>query len=205
VPIVVYVWPQGARAASAGGVITLAANIAAMSPGTNIGAAHPVVVGGGQPDATMSKKMENDAAAFVRSIAVRRHRNVKWAEQMVRSSVSASETEAKKLNIIDIIARDQSDLFRQIDGRRVATNSGTVTIGANNPEVRQIGTSARERFLHVVGNPNVAYILMLIAIYGIIFELSNPGAILPGVAGGIALSWRSSHSRCCRSTWPACC
>lgn len=187
VPIVVYVWPQGARAASAGGVISLAADIAAMSPGTNIGAAHPVAIGGEQPDATMSKKMENDAAAFVRSIAARRHRNVKWAEQMVRSSVSASETEAKKLGVIDIIAKDQNDLFRQINGRKVDTSAGPVTIRANNPEVRQIGASAREKFLHVVGNPNVAYILMLIAIYGIIFELSNPGAILPGVAGGIAL------------------
>ncbi len=187
VPIVVYVWPQGARAASAGGVITIAAHIAAMSPGTNIGAAHPVGLGGGQPDQTMSKKMENDAAAFVRSIAAQRHRNIQWAEQMVRSSVSASETEAKNLGVIDIIAKDQADLFRQINGRKVETNTGTVTINANNPEVRQISTSARERFLHVVGNPNVAYILMLIAIYGIIFELSNPGAILPGVAGGIAL------------------
>lgn len=187
VPIVVYVAPQGARAASAGAIITMAANIAAMSPGTNIGAAHPVIVGGGQPDETMAKKMENDAAAFARTIAVRRHRNVQWAEQAVRQSVSATEIEARQKGIIDIIATDQSDLLRQINGRTVTTTAGPVIISAGNAEVREINPSMRERFLHVVGNPNVAYILMLIAIYGIIFELSNPGAILPGVAGGIAL------------------
>lgn len=187
VPVVVYVSPQGADAASAGAIITMAANIAAMSPGTRIGAAHPVGMGGGQPDATMSKKMENDAAAYARSIAVRRHRNEQWAEQAVRSSVSATEIEAKQKGIIDIIAKDQGDLLRQLNGRRVDTASGAVTIRATNPEVREIPTSLRERFLHIVGNPNVAYILMLIAIYGIIFELNNPGAILPGVAGGIAL------------------
>ena len=189
VPVVVYVSPQGARAASAGAIITLAADVAAMAPGTAIGAAHPVQMGGGgeQPDKTMSKKMENDAAAYARSIALKRHRNVDWAEAAVRESVSATETEAKAKGIIDIIAKDQADLLRQLDGRKVKTPAGEVVIRSGDARTRAIQWSAREKFLHIVANPNVAYILMLIAMYGIIFELNNPGAILPGVAGGIAL------------------
>jgi membrane-bound serine protease (ClpP class) len=158
-----------------------------MSPGTAIGAAHPVGLGGEQPDKTMSKKMENDAAAFARTIAVKRHRNVQWAEAAVRESVSATEDEAKQKGVIDIIAKDESNLLRQIDGRKVKTSSGEVTIHSKGARVVMISPSLREKFLHVVANPNVAYILMLIAMYGIIFELNNPGAILPGVAGGIAL------------------
>ena len=187
VPIVVYVWPPGAKAASAGAIITLAANIAAMSPATNIGAAHPVVLGGEQPDQVMSKKLENDAAASARKIAEQRGRNVKVAEAFVRKSVSLTENEAKQQNIIDIIAVNQKDLLRQINGRKVKTPGGEVTINTRNAKVVAITPSLRERFLHVVGNPNVAYILMLIAIYGIIFELNNPGSIFPGVVGGIAL------------------
>ena len=187
VPIVVYVWPQGAKAASAGAIITLAANIAAMSPATNIGAAHPVGLGGEQPDEVMSKKLENDAAATARKLAAQRGRNVDVAEQFVRKSLSITEEEAKKQNIIDIIAVNQKDLLRQIDGRKVKTDAGEVTINTKNAKVIPIAPSLRERFLHVVGNPNVAYILMLIAIYGIIFELQNPGSVFPGVVGGIAL------------------
>ena len=187
VPVVVYVWPQGARAASAGAIITLASHIAAMSPGTAIGAAHPVSLGGEQPDKTMSEKMAQDAAAYARSIAKRRGRNVEWAELAVRKSVSATEEEAKTKNVIDIIASNQRDLLRQIDGRKVKTATGEVTIRARNARVESIEPSLRERFLHIVGNPNIAYILMLIGIYGIIFELQNPGGVFPGVVGGIAL------------------
>lgn len=187
VPIVVYVWPQGARAASAGAIITIAGSIAAMSPGTAIGAAHPVVMGGEQPDKTMSTKMENDAAAYARSIAKRRGRNVDVAEQFVRKSISLTEEEAKKKNVIDIIAKNQRDLLNQIDGRKVTTSAGEVTIRSANARTEPIKSSLRERFLHIVGNPNVAYILMLIAIYGIIFELQNPGGVFPGIVGGVAL------------------
>ena len=187
VPIVVYVYPRGARAASAGAIITLAANIAAMSPGTNIGAAHPVSIGGEKPDKTMMTKVENDAAAFSRSIAKQRGRNIDWAEKVVRKSVSATEEEAKKLGVIDIIAVDMNDLLKQIDGRRFRTPSGVGTIDTTNARTQEIGPSVRERFLHVISNPNLAYIFMMIAVYGIIFELSNPGSIFPGVVGGIAL------------------
>ena len=187
VPIVVYVWPQGAKAASAGAIITLASHIAAMSPATNIGAAHPVVLGGEKPDEVMSKKLEEDAAASARKIAQERGRNVDVAEQFVRKSVSLTEQEAKKKNVIDIIARDEKDLLKQLDGRKVKTVGGETTIRARNARVERIEPNLRERFLHVVGNPNVAYILMLIAIYGIIFELQSPGSVFPGVVGGIAL------------------
>ena len=187
VPIVVYVSPQGARAASAGAIITLASHIAAMSPGTAIGAAHPVALGGEQPDETMSEKIAQDAAAYARSIAKRRGRNVDWAEQAVLKSVSVTEEEAKQKNVIDIVAKNLEDLLKQIDGRKVKTVAGEVTINTTNAQVRMIEPNLRERFLHVVGNPNVAYILMLIAIYGIIFELQNPGSVFPGVVGSIAL------------------
>lgn len=187
VPIVVYVWPEGARAASAGAIITLAANIAAMSPSTAIGAAHPVSLGGEQPDETMSKKLENDAAAYARSIAKRRGRNVDVAEQFVRKSISLTEEEAKNKGIIEIIAVNQNNLLKQLDGRRVKTAAGEVVIHTKNARTEPINPSLRERFLHIVVNPNIAYLLMMIAIYGIIFELSNPGLVFPGVVGGIAL------------------
>lgn len=186
-PVVVYVWPQGARAASAGAIITLSAHIAAMSPGTAIGAAHPVSIGGGQPDATMMKKIENDAAAYARDIAQKRGRNVQWAEMVVRESVSATSSEALQKNVIDLIADDLPDLLKKIDNRKVTTSAGETTIRSANADVRQVEMTASEQFLHVIANPNLAYLFMMIAIYGIIFELSNPGAILPGVAGGISL------------------
>lgn len=187
VPIVVYVWPNGARAASAGAIITLASNIAAMSPSSAIGAAHPVGFGGGQLDDTMAKKVENDAAAYSRSIAQRRRRNVEWAELVVRESVSASAQEAKEKNVIDIIAKNLDDLLQQIDGRRVNTSAGAVTIRTKNARTEKIDMNVRESFLHVIDNPNIVYLLMLIGLYGIIFELSNPGLVFPGVIGGISL------------------
>ena len=187
VPVVVYVWPQGARAASAGAIITLSANIAAMSPGTAIGAAHPVNLGGGESDETMMKKVENDAAAYARDLAAKRGRNVQWAEAVVRQSVSATSQEALDKNVIDLIANDLPDLLRKINGRTVATAAGEVTINTDNARVREIDQTIGEQLIHLVANPNLAYIFMMIAIYGIIFELSNPGAILPGVIGGISL------------------
>ena len=187
VPIIVYVWPETARAASAGAIITLGANVAAMSPSTNIGAAHPVSVTGGQPDAVMAKKIENDTAAFVRGIAEKRHRPLKWADEVVRESASLTENEARKQGIIDIIANNQQDLLKKLDGRKVDMSSGPVTIRSADAEIEQIEPTLRERFLHAIDDPNITYILMALAIYGLIFELSNPGAILPGVVGGICL------------------
>jgi len=187
VPVIVYVWPQGAKAASAGAIITLASHVAAMSPATNIGAAHPVIGGGEQPSEVMSKKLEQDAAATARKIAKERGRNVQIAEKFVRESISLTEEEAKRKNVIDIIAQDMDDLLKQLDGRKVKVAGKEKVLHTAAAKVVPIEPSAREKFLHVIANPNVAYILMLIAIYGIIFELQNPGSVFPGVVGGIAL------------------
>jgi len=199
VPVIVYVSPKGARAASAGAIITLAAHVAAMAPGTAIGAAHPVAIGGSgggggesggekpKQDEVMSKKMEEDAAAYARSIAERRGRNIQWAEAAVRQSISSSATEAKNKNVIDLVAEDDKALLDAVDGRKVKLDSGAVTLRTKGARTEEVGQSLRERFLAIIGNPNVVLILMTIAIYGIIFELNNPGSIFPGIVGGIAL------------------
>ncbi len=187
VPVVVYVAPTGARAASAGVFITMAAHIAAMAPATNIGAAHPVAVGGGQIDKEMSKKIENDAAAFARTIATERGRNADWAEKAVRVSVSATEREAVKLKVVDLIAENLSDLLTKIDGRSVKVRKETVTLTTKDAPVTKVKIGWRDRFLNVITDPNIAYILMMLGMLGLFFELSNPGAILPGVIGGISL------------------
>jgi membrane-bound serine protease (ClpP class) len=186
VPVIVYVGPTGARAASAGVFITMAGHVAAMAPATNIGAAHPVAVGG-QMDKEMSKKVENDAAAFARTIAVERGRNADWAEKAVRASVSATEREAVKLKVVDLIADSVPDLLARIDGRTVKTSRGLVTLATRDAKVNAIPVRFRDRFLALITDPNVAYILMMVGMLGIFFELSNPGAILPGVIGGISL------------------
>jgi membrane-bound serine protease (ClpP class) len=187
VPVIVYIAPSGARAASAGVFITLIAHAAAMAPGTNIGAAHPVAMGGGEMDEEMKKKVENDAAAYIRSLAERRGRNTKWAEEAVRKSVSVTEKEAKTLGLIDYIANDIPDLLKKADGRQVVTEKGKIVLHTEGAEVRTIPIGFRLRMLKALSDPNVAYILMLLGIYGLIFELSNPGAILPGVVGAISL------------------
>jgi membrane-bound serine protease (ClpP class) len=187
IPVIVYVGPTGARAASAGVFITMAGHVAAMAPATNIGAAHPVAAGGGQMDKEMSKKVENDAAAFARSIASERGRNVEWAEQAVRSSVSATEREAVKLKVVDLVADSVPDLLVKIDGRVVKTPKGAVTLATKDAAVTPIAVGFRDRFLALITDPNVAYILMMVGMLGIFFELSTPGAILPGVLGGISL------------------
>ena len=187
VPVVVYVAPTGARAASAGVFITMAAHIAAMAPATNIGAAHPVAVGGGQIDKEMSKKIENDAAAFARTIATERGRNADWAEKAVRVSVSATEREAVKLKVVDLIAENLSDLLTKIDGRSVKVRKETVTLTTKDAPVTKVKIGWQDRFLNVITDPNIAYILMMLGMLGLFFELSNPGAILPGVIGGISL------------------
>lgn len=188
VPIIVYISPSGARAASAGVFVTYAAHIAAMAPATRIGAAHPVVIGqDGQQDSTAMEKVTNDAVAGIRAIARRRGRNADWAEQAVRRSVSIGEDEAVKLNVVDLVAPSADALLQAVHGRTVETEAGPVTLATRGVAVRTLRMDASERFLDLLSDPNIGFILMTIAIYGIIFELSNPSAILPGVIGAIAL------------------
>ena len=187
IPVIVYVAPKGARAASAGVFITIAAHVAAMAPATNIGAAHPVAVGGGDTGKEMGKKIENDAAAFARSLAAERGHNVEWAEKAVRASVSATEREAVKLKVVDLVADSVPDLLAKIDGRTVKTASGNVTLATKDAPVKLIEVGFRDRFLALITDPNIAYILMMVGMLGIFFELQNPGVTLPGVIGGISL------------------
>ena len=187
IPVIVYVAPKGARAASAGVFITIAAHVAAMAPATNIGAAHPVAVGGGDTGKEMGKKIENDAAAFARSLAAERGHNVEWAEKAVRASVSATEREAVKLKVVDLVADSVPDLLAKIDGRTVKTASGNVTLATKDAPVKLIEVGFRDRFLALITDPNIAYILMMVVMLGIFFELQNPGVTLPGVIGGISL------------------
>jgi len=186
IPVIVYVAPTGARAASAGVFITMAAHVAAMAPATNIGAAHPVAVGGTM-DKEMTRKVENDAAAFARTIATERGRNAEWAEKAVRSSVSATEREAVKLKVVDLVAESVPDLLAKVDGRTVKTSKGSVTLATRDAPVKVIEVRFRDRFLALISDPNIAYLLMMAGMLGIFFELSNPGSILPGIIGGICL------------------
>ena len=187
VPVVIYVSPPGSRAASAGVLITLAADVAAMAPGTNIGAAHPVGIGGGGMDNTMAKKVENDAAAYARSLAEKKGRNGEWAEKAVRESASLTETDALKNNVIDLVAPSLAGLLSAVDGRVIEKDGKKITLRTKGAEVTRIPMGLRHRVLSALADPNIAYILMMIGIYGIFFELSNPGAVFPGVVGGIAL------------------
>ncbi|MBI3754697.1 MAG: nodulation protein NfeD [Deltaproteobacteria bacterium] len=187
IPIIVYVAPAGSRAASAGVFITYAAHIAAMAPGTNIGSAHPVTMGGEKMDETMMKKVENDAVAYIKGIAAKRHRNAEWAENAVRKSTNITAEEALKLRVIDLIAQDKKALLTAIDGKKVEVVSGGKVLKTAKAEVKDIEMGLRYRILNAITNPNVAYILMMIGLIGLYFELSNPGLILPGVVGAICL------------------
>ncbi len=187
VPVAVYVAPSGARAASAGVLITLAADIAAMAPGTNIGAAHPVSVGGGAMDNTMARKVENDAAAYARSLAQKKGRNAAWAESAVRESTSLTEKEALAKGVIDLVAPTLADLLSAVDGRVVEKGDRKATLRTKGAPTVAVPMGLRHRILSALADPNIAYILMMIGIYGIFFELSNPGAVFPGIVGGIAL------------------
>jgi len=184
VPVVVFVSPSGARAASAGVMITMAADVAAMAPGTNIGAAHPVGAGGQDIDGKMSEKVINDMVAQAKSVAEKRGRNADWVEDAIRESVSVTETEALKENIIDLIAQDTEDLIRQLNGREIK-DRGTLKLDQVNKIVLE--ETLRSKILRTISNPNIAYILMMVGLAGLYFELSHPGAIFPGVIGGIAL------------------
>jgi membrane-bound serine protease (ClpP class) len=186
VPVVVYVSPSGARAASAGVFITLAAHVSAMAPGTNIGAAHPVGVGG-KMDKTMAEKAVNDAAAYIKSLAEKRGRNAEWAEKAVRESVSVTEQEALKLNVIDIVAPDIKSLLETIDQREVQGSAGKQIIQTKGIKIRYKEMGLRHKILDIISDPNIAYLLMLLGFYGLFFELTNPGVILPGVIGALSL------------------
>ena len=187
VPVVVYVTPSGARAASAGAIITLAAHIAAMAPGTNIGAAHPVMLGMGEISKEMAAKTENDSAAYAESIAEKRKRNKDWAVKAVRESISVSETEALSRQVIDVIATDLAALLTAIDGREIETASGKTKLATKGARVEKLEMGMRENVLKTLADPTIAYILLLIGLAGLYFEFSTPGAILPGTLGGISL------------------
>ncbi|MDX1699684.1 MAG: nodulation protein NfeD, partial [Melioribacteraceae bacterium] len=186
IPIIVYVYPAGAQAASAGVFITLAANIAAMAPGTNIGAAHPVTLQGTQ-DTVMMTKATNDASAFIRSISEKRNRNVEWSEGAVRQSLSITEEEALKLNVIDFTAENIEELIELIDGAVVETPKGIDTLNTANAEVEKIEMTISQKFFSIISDPNIVYILLMLGIYGLFFELYSPGTIFPGVIGAICL------------------
>ena len=186
IPVIVYVSPSGAQAGSAGVFITLAANIAAMAPGTNIGASHPVGMDG-QQDSIMTQKATNDAAAFIRSISEKRNRNVEWSEDAVRRSVSLTENEALEKKVIDLVAKDLNELLVLIDGREVETSSGKKIIKTKGAVIVEYEEGWFHKILGIISDPNVAYILMMLGIWGILLEFYHPGAILPGVVGGICI------------------
>jgi membrane-bound serine protease (ClpP class) len=208
VPIIVYVAPEGARAGSAGVFITLAAHVAAMAPGTNIGAAHPVGPGGQdispasrrepaetapgdsgkiEEDGDLERKVVNDAVAFIRSIAAERGRNADWAERSVRESVSLPAADAVREGVVDLTAANEAELLRALDGRTVKVAGGTRTLRTAGAPVVEIEKGLRFKVLDVIANPNVAFILMMLGMYGLFFELASPGAILPGVVGAISI------------------
>lgn len=204
VPVATYVSPKGARAASAGTYILYASHIAAMAPATNLGAATPVELApGGQPDKpakpdaykptqsppadARARKAVHDAAAYIRGLAELRGRNAEWAERAVRESVSLPASEAVALKVIDLVATDLDDLLRRVDGRVIHLDGATVTLDIRNAAVERVAPDWRSRLLAVIGDPNIAYILMLLGIYGLIYEFSNPGMLFPGVVGGICL------------------
>jgi membrane-bound serine protease (ClpP class) len=191
VPVIVYISPAGARAASAGVFITMSAHVAVMAPNTAIGAAHPVSIGNEgevQTSSTMEEKVLNDAAAYIRSLAEAHGRNMDWAEKAVRESVSASEREALDLKVIDMIAPDLPTLITQLDGRQVTLlNNQQITLQTRGVAVQEIPMKTIEKFLYTIADPDIAYILMSVAMLGIMAEIFSPGLIFPGIIGGICL------------------
>jgi membrane-bound serine protease (ClpP class) len=186
IPVIVYVHPSGARAASAGAFITIASDIAVMTPGTNIGAASPVSLGE-QMDETMKAKVSNDAAAYITGLADNNGRNAEIARRMVTEAISIPAEEALSDDIIDFMAKDRDELITQLDGKTFATRKGNFTFHLKGADIVENPMGFRFEFLYILSNPNIAYILMMLGIMGLYFELSNPGAILPGVIGGICL------------------
>lgn len=187
IPVIVYVYPSGARAASAGSVILLASHIAAMAPGTNAGAAHPVSVGQEKADKVMMEKVAKDAEAYVRSIAKQRGRNEEWAAKSVKESASITATDAVEKKVADLVATSIDELLEKIDGKKVETKKGSIVLKTKGKKATEVVMPFKYKFLSYISDPNVAYILMMIGMYGILFEIYSPGAIFPGVVGGICL------------------
>ncbi len=187
VPIMVYVAPSGAGAGSAGTFITMAANIAAMAPGTNIGAAHPVSGGGQEVKGVMGEKIENFTASFSESIAQQRGRNTEWAIQAVRKSVSITAKEALKKNVIDFVAQDIDDLLKQADGHKIEVEGRKETLSVKGVRVVRYEMSLKQRVLNTIADPNIAYLLMMAGLLGLYMEFSHPGTIFPGVTGAICM------------------
>ena len=187
VPVAVYVTPPGARAASAGVYLAMAAHVAAMAPGTHIGAAHPVDSGGADIQGAMGEKVLNDSVASLKSLAVLRGRSADWADDAVRRSISLTETEALARHVVDLEAPSLADLLAALDGRTVKTADATLTLHTAAVEIRPLPMTIADRFLGFVINPDLAYILLVLGILGVIFELTSPGAIAPGVAGALCL------------------
>jgi membrane-bound serine protease (ClpP class) len=187
VPVVVYVGPKGAGAASAGVMITVAGHVAAMAPGTNIGAAHPVAAGGKDIEKTMSEKVVNDMASYARGIAEGKGRNGEWVEKAIRESVSITSDEALQKNVIDLVAEDIDELLKSLEGRQVRMPGGVITLKTKDLKKSYFRPGFRDRILKTISDPNIAYILMMIGLAGLYFELSHPGAIFPGVIGAISL------------------
>jgi membrane-bound serine protease (ClpP class) len=187
IPVVVYVAPKGARAASAGVFILYASHVAAMAPGTNVGAAHPVSMGGGQMDSVMIEKVTNDAVAYLRALAKERGRNEEWAEESVRESASVDAETALQLDVCEIIAGDENELIEKLDGLKIVLGGEETVLRTSGRPLREVRMTLRERLLLLLTNPNIAYVLLLLGIYGLFFELQNPGMIFPWVVGGICL------------------
>ncbi|MEK6647114.1 MAG: nodulation protein NfeD, partial [Candidatus Firestonebacteria bacterium] len=184
VPVVVYIYPNGARAASAGVFIALAADIVAMSPGTNIGAAHPVDLSG----KSASEKITNDAVAYIKAIAQKKHRNISWAEKAVKESVSITETEAVKLKISDWTSSSIDELLTKINGKKIIlSNNETKIIDTKGSRIRHIKMNNIEKFLNAISDPNIAYVLFMLGIYGLIYELASPGTLFSGIVGVICI------------------
>jgi membrane-bound serine protease (ClpP class) len=187
VPVIVYVAPAGAGAGSAGVFITLSAHVAAMAPGTNIGAAHPVAGGGEEVKGVMGEKLENFTASFSETIAQKRGRNTEWAIQAVRKSVSITEKEALKKNVIDIVATNVEDLLGQADGKKVEVDGRDVTLAVKNARIERFEMGLKQKVINTLADPQIAYLLLMAGILGLYVEFSHPGVIFPGVAGTIAL------------------
>jgi membrane-bound serine protease (ClpP class) len=187
VPVMVYVAPSGAGAGSAGVFITMSAHVAAMAPGTNIGAAHPVAGGGQEVKGVMGEKIENFVASFSETIARQRGRNADWAIQAVRKSVSITEKEALKLNVVDIVAKDINDLLKQADGRKVDLDGQPQVLSVKDAAVMRQEMNLKQRVINIIADPNIAYLLLMAGILGLYMEFSHPGVIFPGVAGAICL------------------
>lgn len=189
IPVAVYVSPPGGRAASAGTFIAMSAHVAAMAPNTSIGAAHPVTIGmsGEGADEDMTAKITNDAVSYIRSLAKTRGRNEDWAERAVRKSASLHADDALAEGVIEYVAGDLEDLLGQLDGAEIEIDDRTVTLDFSEYIIEEVRPGPRQQLLAVITNPNIAYLLLILGFYGLIFELSNPGAILPGIAGGICI------------------